>query len=192
MAEQPIHQMVVGHLCMYVCMSVYLKNAIQPWLTKLNNSSYNNDAQHNTPISQEKLAKFWQENKKKAVKVIKNESVCSNPVRPRINNKKTEEYFQVKYNHPKANLVEIVKSYAGLNTAEVQQFIPGEILKILKSCRLRSSCGKDRVFYKDLLDNWQVIQHEVTAIYKVLNCDKPSRSKRLGRCFITKNTEKEL
>ena len=79
-----------------------------------------------------------------------------------------EEYFQAKYNNPKANLVEIVESYPGLNTAEVPQFIPGEILKILKSCRLRSSCGKDRVFYKDLLDNWEVIQHEVTAICNVL------------------------
>ena len=29
----------------------YLKNTIQLWFTKLNNSSYNNDAQDNTPIS---------------------------------------------------------------------------------------------------------------------------------------------
>ena len=146
----------------------YLKNTIQPWFAKLNNSSYNNDAQDNAPIFQEKLVKFWQENKKKAINVRKNGSVWSNPVPPRINNKKTEEYFQAKYNHPKANLVEIVKSYSGLNTAEVPQFIPGEILKILKSCRLSSSCGKDGVFYKGLLDNWEVIQHEVTAICNVL------------------------
>ena len=36
----------------------YLKNTIQPWFTKLNNSSYNNDAQDNTPISREKLVKL--------------------------------------------------------------------------------------------------------------------------------------
>ena len=33
---------------------------------------------------------------------------------------------------------------------------------------MRSSCGKDGVFYKDLLDNWEVIQHKVTAICNVL------------------------
>ena len=64
--------------------------------------------------------------------------------------------------------VKIIESYPGLNTAEVPQFIPREILKILNSCRLKSSCGKDGVFYKDLLDNWEVIQHEVTAICNVL------------------------
>ena len=99
---------------------------------------------------------------------MKNGGVWSNLVRPTINNKKTGEYFQAKCNHPKANLVEIVESYPGPNTSEVPQFIPREILKMLKSCRLRSSCGKDGVFSKDLLDNWEVIQHKVTAICNVL------------------------
>ena len=58
----------------------YLKNTIQPWFAKLNNSSYNNDAQDNTPISREKLVKLWHENKKKAIKVIKIGGVWSNPV----------------------------------------------------------------------------------------------------------------
>ena len=81
---------------------------------------------------------------------------------------KWKNTFELNKIIPRTNLVEIVKSYPGLNTAEVQQFIPREILKILKSCHLRSSCGKDRVFYKDLLDNWEVIQHEVTATYNTL------------------------
>ena len=117
----------------------YLSNTIQPWFAKLNNSNYNNDAQDNTPISREKLVKLRQENKKKTSRVIKNGCVWSNPVRPTINNKKTEECFQAKYNHPKANLVEIVESYPGPNTAEVPQFIPREILKILHcNAKIRS------------------------------------------------------
>ena len=65
-------------------------------------------------------------------------------------------------------MLEVVDSFPDPNTSEVLKFIPGELLKILKTCRLKSSCGKDGVFYKDLRDKWDKIQDEVTSICNVL------------------------
>ena len=65
-------------------------------------------------------------------------------------------------------MLEVVDSFPDLNTSEVPKFIPRELLKILKTCRLKSSCVKDGVFYKDLRDNWDKIQDEVTSICNIL------------------------
>ena len=42
-------------------------------------------------------------------------------------------------------------------------------------CRLKSSCGKDGVFYKDLRDKWDKIQDEVTSICNVLFINRRER-----------------
>ena len=78
--------------------------------------------------------------------------------------------------------MEIVESCPEPNTAEVPQFIPGEILKILNSCHRVMKTGFSTKIYL-------IIQHEATAI---CTCDKPSRSSRLGTGFNTKNIEKEV
>ena len=82
----------------------YVKKTIQPYFTSKQFSTSNN----NNQVTKDKLVQLWFEDTKKAMSIINNKGYWPETVHPEIDKKKTEEYYENKYNHFRSNLKQIV------------------------------------------------------------------------------------
>ena len=153
----------------------YVKKTIQPYFT----SKQFNTSNNNNQVTKDKLVQLWCEDKKKAISIINNNGYWPETVHPEIDKKKTEEYYENKYNHFRSNLKQIVEDFPDRDEI-IPDFTPnetGNVIKVIKASPPGKKWGYDGVRFEDFKKNVSNTSVEVSNILNVIKyCKKSPRT----------------
>ena len=127
----------------------YVKKTAQPYFTSKQFSTSNN----NNQVTKDELVQLWCEDKKKAIGIINNRGYCPETFHPEIDEKKTEEYYENKYNHFRSNLKQIVEGFP-----DRDENIPNETGNVIKASPPGKKWGYDGVGSKISRKMYQIPQ----------------------------------
>ena len=141
----------------------YVRKTIQPYFTSKQFSTSNN----NNQVTIDKLVQLWCEDMKKAISIINNKGYWPESVHPEIDKKKTEEYYENKYNHFRSNLKQIVEDFPERDE-NIPNFTPNETRNVIKASPPGKKWGYDGVRFEDFKKNVSNTSVEVSNILNVI------------------------
>ena len=162
----------------------YVKKTIQPYFTSKQFSGSNNNSQ----VTKDKLVQLWCEDKKKAISIINNKGYWPETVQPEIDKKKTEEYYENKYNHFRSNLKQIVEDFPDRDE-NIPDFTPNETGNVIKASPPGKRWVYDGVRFEDFKKNVSNTSVEVSNILNVIKYFKKSPRTWKG-AFARRNPKK--
>ena len=133
--------------------------------------------------------KLWLENKKKAIEIIKDDCIltCKQPVV--IDKRKTELYFDQKYDKPRTNLLAIFDECPECNDTEFLDFEPEEVGTVLNSLPARKRWEIDGVGYEDYRNNAKSSKINLSICFNVNKRFK--RPRRTWKHALLRRTPKQ-
>ena len=162
----------------------YVKKTIQPYFTSKQFSGSNNNSQ----VTKDKLVQLWCEDKKKAISIINNKGYWPETVQPEIDKKKTEEYYENKYNNFRSNLKQIVQDFPDRDE-NIPDFTPNEPGNVIKASPPGKRWSYDGVRFEDFKKNVSNTSVEVSNILNVIKYFKKSLRTWKG-AFVRRNPKK--
>ena len=140
----------------------YIKKTIQPFF-----STHRFTESEPTQVTKERLLKVWFENKKKAIEIVKDDCLIIRKQPAVIDKKKTEQYYDKKYDKPRINLLDIFDEYPECNQTEIPDFEPEEVGTVLKSLPRGKRWGIDGVRYEDYKDNFESSKANLAMCFNI-------------------------
>ena len=170
----------------------YVKGTVQNYFSSQQllriNSNQKQNQQNTKPVPREKLAQLWQENKKKAIKIINNDGNWPERISPVVDKNKTEEFYTNKYNIVRRELKPILDEYED-DHDEIPELMSDEVERVVRKIPRGKKWGKNGVRYENNKKKPSEINVEVS---KVLNVVKKFKKAPRGwkHALIRRNPKK--